>query len=245
MRLATITNWAYGLTVALTLASGTTMLLASAAQDCERAAVEQRQLLDQATSTVDVEAAALSGLARQYAIAGGPADLVAYRREAAALGAVEDRTRRIRDAGASAAELGALHEAMRWADALRAEQQQAIAMRQAGDRRSAIDILFAPEYARELDRIQAAIERFQYRIDQRTDAALQAADSVSRLWRGVSEAVLATTGLLFLCVLFFVFRQRVLRPVVKLSDVVARLAAQDYAAEPPSYRSPRQSQGDR
>lgn len=36
MRLATITNWAYGATVVLTLISGTTMLLASGAQDRER-----------------------------------------------------------------------------------------------------------------------------------------------------------------------------------------------------------------
>jgi len=42
MRLATITNWAYGLTVFLALAAGTTMLLASNAQEDERAAVAQR-----------------------------------------------------------------------------------------------------------------------------------------------------------------------------------------------------------
>jgi diguanylate cyclase (GGDEF)-like protein len=235
MRLATITNWAYGVTVALTLASGATMLLASSAQDRERAAVEQRYALDQATSGVDEDVGALSGLARQFAISGGTADLTAYQREAAVLGAVEERTRHIRDAGASADELAALHEALRWADALGEQQQKAIAARRAGDRNSAIDILFAPEYEREIDRVQASIEHFQYRIDQRTDAALQAAGSTSRLWRSVSEIVLAMTGILFLCVLFFVFRQRVLRPVVKLSDVVGRLAAQDYAAEPPAY----------
>lgn len=235
MRLATITNWAYGVTVALTLASGSTMLLASAVQDRERAAVEQRYALDQATSNVDEDVAALSGLARQYAISGGAADLTAYQREASMLGAVEQRTRHIRDAGASADELAAVHEAMRWADALRDQQQKAIDARRAGDRAGAIDILFAPEYERELDRVQAAVEHFQYRIDQRTDAAWQAAGSASRLWRNVSEIVLGVTGLLFLCVLFFVFRQRVLRPVVKLSDVVGRLAAQDYAAEPPAY----------
>ena len=227
MRLATITNWAYGVTVALTLASGATMLLASAAQDRERAAVEQRYALDQATSSVDEDVAALSGLARQYAISGGTADLTAYQREAATLGAVEERTRHIRDAGASADELAALHEAMRWADALREQQQKAIAARRAGDRNAATDIVFAPEYERELDRIQAGVEHFQYRIDQRTDAALRDAGSTSRLWRNVSEIVLATTGLLFLCVLFFVFPPRVLRPLLTPSEVVGRPAAQD------------------
>jgi len=235
MRLATITNWAYGVTVAMTLASGTTMLLASSAEDRERAAVEQRYALDQATSGIDEDVAALSGLARQFAISGGAADLTAYQREAATLAAVEERTRHIRDAGASADELAALHEAIRWADALGDQQRKALAARRSGDRTGAIDILFAPEYERELDRVQASIEHFQYRIDQRTDAALRAASSTSRLWRNVSEVVLGATGVLFLCVLFFIFRQRVLRPVVKLSDVVGRLAAQDYAVEPPAY----------
>jgi len=42
MRIATITNWAYGITVALTLVSGGAMLLASQADERERAAVAQR-----------------------------------------------------------------------------------------------------------------------------------------------------------------------------------------------------------
>ena len=53
MRLATITNWAYGVTVALTLASGATMLIASNAQEEERIAVAQRYMLDRATDTIE------------------------------------------------------------------------------------------------------------------------------------------------------------------------------------------------
>lgn len=47
MRIATMTNWAYGITVALTLASGMAMLMASSADNAERRAVEQRQVFDQ------------------------------------------------------------------------------------------------------------------------------------------------------------------------------------------------------
>ncbi len=235
MRLVTITNWAYGATVALTLASATVMLLASQAQERERAAVTERYTLDHATSNADEDVAVLSGLARQYAISGSSSDLIAYQREAQALGTIEHRIRHIRDAGAGADELRTLEEAMRWADALQTQQQAAIAARRSGDRNQAMAILFASEYERELDRIQANVERFQEQIDNRTGFALEIAAEASRLWRHISEMVLAATGLLFLCVLFFVFRQRVLRPVVKLSDVVTRLAAQDYAAVPPDY----------
>lgn len=235
MRLATITNWAYGMTVVLALASGTAMLLASAAQDRERAAVAQRFDLDRATATVAEDVAVLSRLARQFAISGNLADLTAYRREAGLLRAVEERTRHIRDAGAGIDELRALHEALRWADSLSDEQQVAIEARRRGDGNGAMAILFSPEYERELDRIQISVERFRDRIDQRTDTAVQAAIRTSKLWRAVSESVLAITGLLFLGVLYFVFRRRVLRPVMRLSDVVTRLAAQDYDVEPPQY----------
>ena len=51
----------------------------------------------------------------------------------------------------------------------------------------------------------------------------------------LSGILLAITAFLFLCVLYFVFKRRVLRPVVRLSDVVNRLAAQDYGVEPPTY----------
>ena len=234
MRLATITNWAYGVTVALTLGSASTMLIASRAQDRERTAVADRNALDGATSHVDEDVEGLSGLARHYAVTAEPADLVAYEREAALLKPVEARTAHIRDAGASDAELQTLHEALRWADALQGQQRAAMMAQRSGRSADALHILFAPEYERELDRMRASVEQFQARIDQRTATALDSAVGTSRLWRSVSEIVLGATGLLFLAVLYFIFRRRVLRPVVKLSDVVTRLAAQDYAAEPPA-----------
>lgn len=234
MRLATITNWAYGATVALTLVSGTTMLLASNAQERERAAVEQRHRLDQATSRLDLEVFALTDHARQYLNTGDPTYRILYRRDAAALDSIENRVKHIGDAGAGADELQSLKEAIRWADTLHDEQREAMAAHDRGDTTRARQILFGAEYERELDRAQAAIERFQYRLDQRTQGQIAAAERIARLWKGVSEAVLAVTGFLFLFVLYFIFKQRVLRPVVRLSDVVNRLAAQDYAVEPPT-----------
>jgi diguanylate cyclase (GGDEF)-like protein len=235
MRLATITNWAYGATVLLTLAAGTTMLLASSAQENERAAVGRRYALDRATASIEGDVVASSEAARQFVISGDAADLLSYRRGVATLRPIEMRTRHIRDAGAHPDELRSLHDALRWADALQAQQQQAIDDYRQGNPGDAQRILFAPEYERELDRSRAAVERFQYRLDQRTQDELTAAERTARLWRATSEIMLAVTGLLFLCVLFFVFKRRVLRPVVKLSDVVNRLAAQDYDAEPFVY----------
>lgn len=235
MRLVTITNWAYGATVLLTLTSGVTMLLASNAQRGERAAVQQRYTLDQATSKVEEEVYRMTAQARQYVVSGDPSHLVLYRREAAALGLVEERIDHLGDAGAHPDELNALSEGLRWADTLHDEQLAAIAAYRRGDDTTARQIMFGPEYERELDRVASMIERFQYRLDQRTEMEIAAATRVARLWRLASEIMLGTTGFLFFCVLYFVLKRRVLRPVVRLSDVVTRLAAQDYDVEPLDY----------
>jgi diguanylate cyclase (GGDEF)-like protein len=234
VRLATITNWAYGATVVLALLSGGTMLLASQAQNEERAAVAQRYALDQASSKAAMLEASLSGRARQFVVTGTAADLAAYERGRSELRAIEHRIRRVQDVGAGPDELQALKDALRVLDDLQDEQQAAVAARLKGDKLSAVEIVFSPNYERELDRANSLFERFQYRLDQRTATEVAAATRVARLWRTVSEVVLAITALLFLCVLFFIFRRRVLHPVVKLSDVVKRLAAQDYAAVPPN-----------
>ena len=236
MRLSTITNWAYGATVALTLLSGTTMLLASGAEQKERAAVAQRALFDQLTATLEEDVYRLTEQVRGFVITGDPSHIVAYRREKANLRSVEDRVRHLKDAGASVAEVQALQQALHWADALSDEQELAIEKAQAKDEAAARTIIFGDEYGRELDRIAGQVAKFQYMLDQRSDHAVSTATETARTWRSMSEIMLAITALLFLCVLYFILKQRILYPVVRLSDVVTRLAAQDYAAIPPDLR---------
>ncbi|WP_307563115.1 diguanylate cyclase [Novosphingobium rosa] len=219
----------------LSLISGGTMLLAARAQDGERAAVAQRATLDQiAEKTVEQENA-LSGLARQYVISGDARDLLAYQRESQGLRSVEERMRHMVDAGASRDELDALKAGILSVDELQDEQQSALTARRQGNKAVAVDRVFGADYERDLDHANAQFEQFQYRLDQRTEAEVARATSLSRLWRSASEAALAVTAFLFLCVMYFIFRKRVIHPVVKLSDVVARLAAEDYAAMPPEF----------
>ncbi len=235
MKLATITNWAYGVTVALTLASGSAMLLASDVHDRERDAVQQRHALDQSISILRDDVYKLTGHARNFVVNGDPSHLIVYRREVAALKEIESRIEHIGDAGASRDELNSLAEAIRWADTLHDEQEAAIAAYRQGDATTARQILFGAEYGRELDRVESAVERFQYRLDQRIANKVENATRMSRLWRRLSEAVLAITAILFLCVLYFILRRRILNPVIRLSDVVTRLAAQDYAVDLPHH----------
>ncbi len=233
MRIATITNWAYGATVFLTMASGATMLMASGAEERERAAVAQRARFDQLTASVEEDAFRLTEQAREYVISGDPAHLIVYRREVGTMRSVEQRVAHLKDAGANPVEIESLQQGLHWTDSLIDEQQAAIKARETGDDATARQILFGAEYERELDRVANMIDRFQYMLDQRTESAVAKATDRSRQWRSTSEAMLGITALLFLCVLYFILKQRILRPVVRLSDVVTRLAAQDFDAIPP------------
>src|SRR3569623_1858938 len=209
------------------------MLLASDALQKERAVIEQRHWLERATADVEDDVFELSDHARQYLNTQDQDDLTLYRSERNQLRSMDERAARIADAGATAAELAILKCAIAQADALHEEQDQAIAAFGQGDEPLARKLLFGAEYERELDRAEALLNRFQDRLDGRIEAKDQRSGEWARMWKALSEIALTITGLVFLCVLFFVFRLRVLRPVVKLSDVVTRLAEQDYAAELP------------
>lgn len=209
------------------------MIMASNAQEDERAAVAQRDQLDREASELGRDVLSLTYDARQYVLLGDPVFRVTYRQHAASLNSFEERLGRLRGTGVGPGELDAIKEAVRWADALRDEQQEALEARQSGRADRAREIMFGAGYERQFNHVEALIERFESRLAQRTDLELVRATRLARLWKTTSELAICVTGLLFLGVLFFVFRQRVLRPVVKLSDVVTRLAAQDYAVEPP------------
>ncbi|MEP4957697.1 MAG: hypothetical protein ABJU19_00095, partial [Roseobacter sp.] len=70
MRLSTITHTAYVTTVVLSMITGATMLMASAALDEERAAVANRYAFDKASFELDVEIFHMSDKAREYVITG-------------------------------------------------------------------------------------------------------------------------------------------------------------------------------
>ncbi|MEG1212756.1 MAG: diguanylate cyclase [Leclercia sp.] len=236
MRIATITNWAYGATVCLTIASGVAMLMASSAESVERQAVEQRYVFDQLTEEVEIDALALSDLARLYVIKQDPAVLQAYRQKTESMLKVEHRLQKLKDAGASDEELALLHEGLQVADALQEEQQSAIARAESGQQSQAIALIYGELYEKELEQVQSQLDHFRQMLDRRTNGAIEDATERSHGLRTLSEVMVGLTALMFLFVLGFILKRRVLRPVVRLSDVVNRLASQDYAVEAPDYR---------
>lgn len=235
MRIATITNWAYSATVCLTIASGVVMLMASGADNTERQAVEQRYIFDQLTEEVEIDAWSLSDLARLYVTTKDPASLDTYRQKETSLINVEHRLTKLKDAGATGEELALLHEGLQIIDALQNEQETAISSVARGEASQAIALLYGKPYEQQLERAQAQIDHFRQMLDTRVRNAIEEATQASRTLRTLSEVMVGLTALLFLFVLGFILKRRVLRPVVRLSDVVHRLASQDYAVETPNF----------
>lgn len=235
MRIATITNWAYGATVCLTLASGIVMLMASNADNNERQAVMQRQVFDQLTEDVETDTWALSDLARLYVVKKEPQILSEYRQKEGALQSIDTRLSRLKDNGATDEELAVLHEGLKISDELQDEQQSAIASVARDEAPQAVALLYGGPYEQELDRVQNQIDHFRLLLDKRARTAVTDATRTSKTLRTLSEIMVGTTALLFLFVLGFILKRRVLRPVVRLSDVVHRLASQDYAVETPNF----------
>ncbi|EOI1393102.1 diguanylate cyclase [Klebsiella oxytoca] len=235
MRIATMTNWAYGITVALTLASGMAMLMASSADNAERRAVEQRQVFDQLSEEVESGAWELSDLARLYIIQKNQDVLREYRQQAQTIAAIEHRLVKLKDNGATAEELALLREGLQIADELQDEQQAALAQVARGKEKAAVSLLYGAAYEQELERVQTQLDHFRLLLEGRVNKIIAQATEKSRIWRTLSEVMVGLTALMFLFVLGFILKRRVLYPVVRLSDVVQRLASQDYAVETPQF----------
>ncbi|MBE3178636.1 diguanylate cyclase [Enterobacter cloacae complex sp. P3B] len=235
MRIATITNWAYGATVCLTIASGIIMLMASGADTAERQAIELRQNFDELTENIETDAWKQSDLARLYVIKKNPQILDEYNASEKKLKSIELKLEKLQDIGASDDELALLHDGLKIIDALQDEQQAALTSVARGEDAQAVALLYGMPYEQELERAQTQIDRFRQILDKRVIASVREATKKSKALRTASEVMVGLTALLFLFVLGFILKRRVLRPVVRLSDVVHRLASQDFAVETPNF----------
>ena len=235
MRIATITNWAYGATVCLTIASGIIMLMASGADTAERQAIELRQNFDELTENIETDAWKQSDLARLYVIKKNPQILDEYNASEKKLKSIELKLEKLQDTGASDDELALLHDGLKIIDALQDEQQEALTSAARGEDAQAVALLYGMPYEQELERAQTQIDRFRQILDKRVIASVREATKKSKALRTASEVMVGLTALLFLFVLGFILKRRVLRPVVRLSDVVHRLASQDFAVETPNF----------
>lgn len=233
MRIATITNFAYIATVVLTLSSGVALFSASSADRAEREAVTQSRLFDTLTDELEREAYALTDFAREAVVKRQPENIKAWRQMLEKDIQFENHLLGMHDNGATSEEILILRDGLKVFDQLEDEQRAAISAVEAGNINEAMNIIFGQQYEDQLAQAEYRFAHFRSLSDQRTASVIAEATALSQRLRTVSEVMVGVTALLFLFVLGFIIKRRILRPVVTLSDVVNRLATQDYAVETP------------
>lgn len=235
MRITTITNWAYGITVVLTALSGASFIMSSRSALQERAAVEEHLALDTLAEELALGAEVRSDEARLYVMRGEERHLQIFHGEEAAERRREEHAR-LSARGLMAAEAAALAKINSDAEELDRIEAGAIETYQRGDKAAAQAVLFGPEHERVQSDLLQTVAHFRDLTATRTTADLEAARARSDWWSLAARIMLAVTGALFVAVLYFVLRRRVAMPLRRMTGIVSRLARQDYTVEVPVDR---------
>lgn len=236
MRITSITNWAYGITVILTALSGGAFMMSSHSALDERAAVEQHLTLDTLAEDLALGAELGSDEARHYVMRGDERYLKEFNAEENSERTVEATATKLAARGLAPGEAEALKAVVRDTDALDKIERAAIEAFQRGDKIAAQDGLFGAEHERVQKALLQTVAHFRDLTAARTGAELEAARDRSNWWSLVAKVMLAATGALFVAVLYFVLRRRVVKPLMQMTGIVSRLAKQDYTVEVPVGR---------
>ncbi len=233
MRISTITNWAYSVTVLLTGLSAAAFLMSAKAASNERAAVEEHLLFNALAESLSLGTEQLSDEARLYAVRGEARHLRAYLYEANEVRSRDLALQQVRQAGASPAELAAVAEAEHALDELNQLERSAVDIAKSGDLVAARQILFGPDHERAQTGVLTALGHFASLTSARTEGEKLRAARTSDRASLIAKAMLTLTALVFLAVLYFVLRRRVAVPLRRMTGIVMRLAKQDYAVDVP------------
>ncbi|MCV9965783.1 diguanylate cyclase [Pararhizobium sp. BT-229] len=236
MRINEITNWAYAVTVALTVFSGGAFILSTESANQERVAVEQHLTLDTLAEELALGAEERSDEARLYVMRGEERHLEAFHAKEIEERRREAAIRNVRSLGVTPAELAALEEIERDAEALDKIEVAAVEAYRKGDQAAAQVMLFGPEHERFQTDLLETVARFRELTEVRTGAALNDARIRSDWFGFAAKTMLAITAALFLGVLYFVLKRRVAMPLTRMTGIVTRLAKQDYEVEVPLDR---------
>ncbi len=233
MKISTITNLAYAVTLLLTALSGIAFIASDRMAAAERRSVEVHLALTDLGEQLEIDAELRTDEARLYVMRGDPAHLAVFERVNEEEHRLEDLARRAGDLGASGEELELLKRITGTIDRLEEIETTAVETYRAGNVQAARDALFGDEHYGQHVRLVGDVERFRTMVDRRTGLELQEAQ-IWADWLGlIARVLLALTAVVFLAVLYFVLRRRVSVPLTQMTGIVKRLATQDFAVEVP------------
>lgn len=236
MRIATITNWAYGVTLLLTFGSGAAFMAAMAADADERAAVERRSAYVRIADDIALVVERMTEQARLYAVRGGTAHKRAWLRDRDGIAVIDRAVQNIAAFPIPRTEYAGLLAAGRDADRIEGIERSAIAAVDQGDRPRAQALLYGDEYVSLKVDLDRSIDRFKAGVTAWAGRDLALARERADRWDDVARLLLGLTAALFMAVLYFVLARRVARPLAHMSDVVTRLAERDFEADLPDDR---------
>lgn len=234
MKISTLTNWAYGITVALTGVSGLAFILSIQMAHQERLAVETHLALADLTSKLEINAEFRTGEARLYVMRGDHSHRSAFENVNTEEHQLQGSALRIKEFGGTERELQRLMDISETADQLEEIEVRAVELFESGAQDQAQALLFGDRhYALHLH-LMEEIKEFQAEVSTRTGLDLQSARLRSELFGVIARIMLGLTAIVFLAVLYFVLKRRVALPLSRMSGIVRKLARQDYAVEVPS-----------
>lgn len=231
MRISTITNWAYAITVALTLLSGAAFIVAAHSADRERDAAETAWQLDEVAEQLSRAAEQTTEDARLYVMKGEERFLKAFEAADGEERAREKAVKALDEAQLTPQEVGVLRTIETDAELLDTIEEQAVKDFAAGSTDKARATLFSPEHEDAQTGLIASVAHFTDLVATRTQDELRQAKAKADIWGNVAKSMLLLTALVFLSVLYFVLKRRVARPLLQMSGIVRRLAKQDYDVE--------------
>ena len=233
MKISTITNLAYGVTVVLTVLSGFAFIMSGQMAAEERRAVEVHMALNDLGARLEIDAELRTDEARLYVMRGDPTHLAVFDKINEEEHRLEELARRAEALGSTDEELALLKETTATIDRLEEIETQAIKTYQGGDVTAARAALFGDEHYGQHVRLVDEVERFRKMVDVRTGLELQRAQIWSDWLGSIARILLGVTAIVFLAVLYFVLRRRVSVPLTRMTGIVKRLATQDFAVEVP------------
>jgi methyl-accepting chemotaxis protein len=234
VKISTISKIAYVGMFALALVTVGTQLLAKREIAAERQSTERQMEFKQLGLDLAAASDFLTDQARRYSVFGEKRFFDAYWKEVKETKTRDRVVARLRELGAPQAELDLIEQAKQNSDALIATEDAAMKAVAAGDLETARKLMFGDDYDKNKARIMEPIAKFQETMNQRAMRETAAARGRAKMMSLIAQIMAALTAAAAIAVMYGFFGRKVVRPVVQLSGMVSRLAAQDYTSELPA-----------
>ena len=233
MKISTITNWAYGVTVLLTALSGTAFILSDHTVQLERQALEAHLAMNDLSMELEIGAELRTDEARLYVMRGDQSHLEAFEAVNNREHELEDKARHAEELGATEEELSHLKSMASTIDALEEIELRALEHYAQGNSTTARMLLFGEDHYALHTKLINRVKQFTRIVNVRTTHDLEQAKLENELLGFIARMMLGLTAAVFLGVLYFVLKRRVSQPLTQMTGIVNRLADQDYEVEVP------------